>query len=179
MASILQTRYLMDANIFIQAKNLYYRFEFCQRFWDFLAEAHHADIVFSIERIKAELKKGDSDDPILEWMNHSLPTTFFLNDVKDANVMMTYAQIMSWIASNTHYTQQAKNEFARFEVADAFLIAAAKTYGYAIITHEKSQPARKNRVLIPDVAKVFDVETIMIYDFLSCHAEGSFSLKKP
>ncbi len=79
---------------------------------------------------------------------------------------------MDWI-----YTQQAKNEFARFEVADAFLIATAKTYGYAIITHEKSQPARKNRVLIPDVAKVFDVETIMIYDFLSLRAEGNFSLK--
>ncbi|MFI3123258.1 MAG: DUF4411 family protein [Methylococcales bacterium] len=177
MASILHTQYLLDANIFIQAKNLYYRFEFCQSFWDFLAQAHRADIVFSIEKVKVELKKGHADDPIIEWMNHSLPTTFFLDDVNDANVMTTYRQVMRWITLNTHYTQQAKDEFARFEVADAFLIAVAKTYGHTIITHEKSQPEAKKRVLIPDVAKAFDVETIMIYDFLSRHAESGFSLK--
>ena len=84
---------------------------------------------------------------------------------------------MSWIASNTHYTPQAKSEFARSDVADAFLIAVAKTYSYTIVTHEKSQPERKNRVLIPDVARNFSVESIMIYDLLSLHAEGNFSLK--
>ncbi len=26
------TRYLLDSNVFIQAKNLHYRFEFCQAF---------------------------------------------------------------------------------------------------------------------------------------------------
>ncbi|MGH8560116.1 MAG: DUF4411 family protein [Methylococcales bacterium] len=26
------TRYLIDANVFIQAKNFHYRFEFCQAF---------------------------------------------------------------------------------------------------------------------------------------------------
>ncbi len=29
---------LLDANIFIQAKNLHYGFDFCPAFWDWLAE---------------------------------------------------------------------------------------------------------------------------------------------
>ena len=29
------TRYLLDANVFIQAKNLHYGFDFCPAFWDF------------------------------------------------------------------------------------------------------------------------------------------------
>ena len=28
--------YLLDANIFIQAKNLYYNFDICPAFWDWL-----------------------------------------------------------------------------------------------------------------------------------------------
>ena len=27
------TRYLLDANVFIQAKNLHYGFDFCPAFW--------------------------------------------------------------------------------------------------------------------------------------------------
>jgi hypothetical protein len=32
-------------------------------------------------------------------------------------------------------------------------------------------------VLIPDAAREFGIETVMIYDLLSLHAEGNFSLK--
>jgi len=172
-----ETQYLIDSNVFIQAKNLHYRFEFCQGFWDWLIEAHQAEIIFSIQKVKTELKNGRDDDPVKNWMLDTSLNNFFLPDVTDRNVISSYGQIMSWIASNTHYTSQAKSEFARSDVADAFLIAVAKTYGYTIVTHEKSQPDRKNRVLIPDIARKFSVESIMIYDLLSVHAEGNFSLK--
>jgi hypothetical protein len=171
-----KTKYLLDANIFIQAKHLYYRFEFCQGFWDWISQAHQADIVFSTEKVKIELKNGSVGDPVRVWMD-TLSENFFLPDMTDPAVIGSYRQIMIWIASNNHYTQQAKDEFARPNVADAFLIAVAKTYGYTIVTHEKSQPGAKKRVLIPDAAKAFDVECIMIYDLLSLRAEGNFSLK--
>lgn len=84
---------------------------------------------------------------------------------------------MEWNASNNHYTDQAKQEFANATVADAFLIAVAKTYGYTIVTHEKSNPTAKRRVLIPDAAKQFNVTSIMLYDLLSQHAKNNFSLQ--
>ncbi|MDP3010945.1 MAG: DUF4411 family protein [Methylococcales bacterium] len=170
-------RYLIDANIFIQAKNLHYRFEFCQGFWDWLIQAHQAGIIFSIDKVKMELKNGRDDDPVKNWMIDSSLNNFFLPDTRDSSVMSSYGQIMSWLASDTHYTQPAKNEFARFDVADAFLIAVAKTYDYTIVTHEQSRPEAKKRVLIPDAANAFGIRTIMIYDLLSEHAEGNFALK--
>lgn len=35
--------YLLDANIFIQAKNLHYGFDFCPAFWDWLEHENAAD----------------------------------------------------------------------------------------------------------------------------------------
>jgi len=32
--------YLLDANIFIQAKNLHYSFDFCPAFWEWLDRAN-------------------------------------------------------------------------------------------------------------------------------------------
>jgi len=40
--------YLLDANVFIQAKNLYYGFDFCPAFWDWLVEWNTDGKVFSI-----------------------------------------------------------------------------------------------------------------------------------
>jgi hypothetical protein len=37
--------YLLDANVFIQAKNLHYGFDFCPAFWQWLIERHAAGIV--------------------------------------------------------------------------------------------------------------------------------------
>lgn len=34
--------YLLDANVFIQAKNLQYGFDFCPAFWDWLDEQSEA-----------------------------------------------------------------------------------------------------------------------------------------
>lgn len=32
------TKYLIDTNVFIQAKNLHYGFDFCPAFWEWLTE---------------------------------------------------------------------------------------------------------------------------------------------
>jgi hypothetical protein len=47
--------YLLDANVFIQAKNLHYGFDFCPAFWDWLDAANASHSVFSIEKVGDEL----------------------------------------------------------------------------------------------------------------------------
>ena len=42
------TAYLVDANVFIQAKNLHYGFDFCPAFWDWLIEQNRAGKVACI-----------------------------------------------------------------------------------------------------------------------------------
>ncbi len=40
--------YLLDANVFIQAKNLHYGLDFCPAFWDWLIAENANNNVFSI-----------------------------------------------------------------------------------------------------------------------------------
>ena|SRR2546428_28212 len=47
--------YLLDANVFIQAKNLHYGMDFCPAFWDWLIEGNAAKQVFSIEKVGDEI----------------------------------------------------------------------------------------------------------------------------
>ena len=41
--------YLLDADVFIRAKNLHYGFDFCPGFWDWLVDSNERGSVFSIE----------------------------------------------------------------------------------------------------------------------------------
>ena len=52
------TVYLLDTNVFIQAKNLHYGFDFCPAFWDWLVVQNEAGKVASIEKVGDELRAG-------------------------------------------------------------------------------------------------------------------------
>jgi hypothetical protein len=67
--------YLLDANVFIQAKNLYYGLDFCPAFWDWLIAANKAQRVFSIEKIGDEIDAGG--DALSAWAG-KLDPSFFL-----------------------------------------------------------------------------------------------------
>ncbi len=62
--------YLLDANVFIAAKNLRYGLDFCPAFWDWLIREHEAGKVFTIEKVADELQAGD--DERAKWAE-SLP----------------------------------------------------------------------------------------------------------
>jgi len=53
--------YLLDANVFIQAKNLHYGLDFCPAFWDWLIDRNAAGAVFSIEKVGDEIEAGQDD----------------------------------------------------------------------------------------------------------------------
>ena len=51
------TRYLLDTNIFIQARNLHYGFDFCPAFWEWLIARNAAEVVGSIDKVADELRR--------------------------------------------------------------------------------------------------------------------------
>lgn len=57
--------YLLDANVFIQAKNLHYGFDFCPAFWDWTVREHAHGKVYSVSQVGDELLAGD--DELSEW----------------------------------------------------------------------------------------------------------------
>jgi len=67
--------YLLDANLFIQAKNLHYGFDICPGFWDWLIQANAQGKVYSIEKVEDELEAGN--DELAAWAR-ARGETFFL-----------------------------------------------------------------------------------------------------
>ena len=169
-------QYLLDTNVFLQAKFLFYRFDFCQGFWHWLEAAHANKLIFSIKKVKRELQNGDKGDQARKWAE-AMPSSFFLDDISDPEVMSRYGKVITWSTKSAQYHQAAKDEFASAHIADAFLVASAMRHGFKIVSQEKQSPDSKKKIFLPDAAKAMGVKSIQIFDLLSAHAEPTFLMK--
>ena len=68
-------KYLLDANVFIEAHQRYYAFNLCPGFWKSLIWHHKQNRIYSIDRIELELK-GSGDD-LYKWAATQLPSDCF------------------------------------------------------------------------------------------------------
>jgi hypothetical protein len=145
--------YLLDTNVFIQAKNLHYGLDFCPGFWDWLDDAHARGVVFSIERVRDEL----IDDDLGQWAA-SRGETFFLPP--DAVALEGLRQTSQW-ANGAGYEPSAVNTF--LQVADYYLVAHA--HDHAVVTHEvPSNSTRK--IKIPDACIGMGVRCVSPFTML-------------
>ena len=149
--------YLLDANIFIQAKNLHYGMDFCPAFWDWLIKKNAQQKLFSIEKVCDELKA--MEDELSKWAKE-LGAKFFLKP--DETVLKALAEVSLWI-NEKDYTDVAKNIF--LQGADYYLIAQAKAKEYTIVTHERPSDS-KNKIKIPDVCIGFQIKCMTVYEML-------------
>lgn len=121
-------RYLLDANVFIQAKNLHYGLDLCPAFWDWLSAQNAAGNLASIEKVADELHAGE--DELSVWAAER-GEAFFLPP--DDAVLPALRTVSAW-ASNQDYEPAAVATF--LQVADYWLVAHALAYGFVIVTHE-------------------------------------------
>ena len=154
--------YLLDTNILIESKNRT-PFDVFPTFWEKLKAEILAGNVYTSEKVKNEIFRGNEEDELLEWID-SLPETFFID--LDSSIMLEYARVISSVNANPKYLAAAKSEFASADVADAFLIATASAKGMQLVTNETSEPNRQNRVKIPDVATTQNVTYCSLIDML-------------
>lgn len=136
--------YLFDTNIFIESrKNL--PMDVWPTFWTKMVEMINSGNVFSTENVKEEICHGN--DELTDWIRNNAPKNFFLP--VDANIMAKYSDTLSWAQNNPiGFTSAALTGFA--QVADAYLVAAAAATNMTLVTYERSEPFRRNRVKIPD-----------------------------
>ena len=86
--------YLLDANVFIAAKNHHYGFDFCPAFWDWLAVANESGRVFSIESVADEVLW--SGDQLSAWARER-GGNFFLTP--DPSVIPSMSVVTDWAKS--------------------------------------------------------------------------------
>ncbi len=118
--------YLLDADVFIRAKNDHYGFDFCPAFWDWLEHANAAGVVHSVEAVY---------DDLAEWVKDH--RTMFLPITADD--IPAVAAVNRWANDSPHYEVTAKSEFA--SAADSFLVGQA-------LAGRRAIPARKVRMFL-------------------------------
>ncbi|MBN1917508.1 MAG: DUF4411 family protein [Verrucomicrobia bacterium] len=149
--------YLLDADVFIRAKNLHYGLDFCPAFWEWLTRQNEAGGVFSIEKVGDEIQAVD--DELSVWAA-ALNKGFFLRP--DASVFPALATVSEW-ASGQHYDQAAVSSF--LQVADYYLVAHALAGKHTVVTHEiPSASARK--IKIPDACIGLRIKCMTPYEML-------------
>jgi Domain of unknown function (DUF4411) len=148
--------YLLDSNVFIQAKNLHYGFDFCPAFWDWIDVRQEAGDVHSIEKVADELRAGA--DELAEWAAARSPLFLGLDDA----VVPSLGIVSRW-ASNGAYEPAAVNTF--LQVADYYLVAHAHAHGLTAVTHEIPSDSTR-RIKIPDACIGLGVRCMSPYEML-------------
>lgn len=146
--------FIVDADVFISAKNTYYAFDICPGFWESLIHFHREGHVYSIDRVRGELLAGRKDEDLVLWAKNNLPAEFFVDTDSD-EVTDAYSDVMLWVQRNSQYLDRAKAKFAT--EADGWLVAYGIVHDVVVVTNEQPRPEARNRVLLPDVCVQFGV----------------------
>jgi uncharacterized protein DUF4411 len=149
--------YLLDANVFIQAKNLHYGLDFCPAFWEWLIASNGAGRVFSIEKVGDEIAAGA--DELSVWAAQR-GEGFFLRP--DAKMLPVLGTVSAW-ASGQNYEPAAVNTF--LQVADYYLVAHALAHGHTVVTHEIAAATTK-RIKIPNACIGLNIRVMTPYEML-------------
>jgi Domain of unknown function (DUF4411) len=112
--------FLLDANVFIEAKNLHYGLDFCPAFWEWLIQSNKAKQVYSIEKVGDEIEAGG--DELSTWAKDR-GASFFLKP--DAAVSKAFVEVSDWV-TRQNFDLAAVNTF--LQVADFYLVAHALAY---------------------------------------------------
>lgn len=158
--------YLLDANVFIQAKNLHYGLDFCPAFWEWLIASNASGLVSSIEKVGDEIEAGA--DELADWVSRRGPG-FFLKP--ESEILPAFGRVSAW-ASSQAFEPAAVSTF--LQVADYYLVAHALAHGYTIVTHEIVSTSTK-KVKIPNACIGLGIKCVTPFEMLR-HERARFVL---
>ena len=149
--------YLLDTNVFIQAKNLHYGLDFCPAFWEWLVANNAAKRLFSIEKVGDEIEAGA--DELAAWAAQQGPALFLQ---PDAAILPALGAVSTW-ATGQGYAPAAINTF--LQVADYYLVAYALAHGHTVVTHEVAA-ASIRKIKIPNVCIGLNIRFVTPFEML-------------
>jgi len=148
--------YLLDSDVFIQAKNLHYRFKVCPGFWEWLDDANSKNIIMSIKEVRKELL--EYKDLLSLWVKAR--KKMFV-ETEDDKTFDSCKSLAAWV--NENYNQAAQAKF--LADADFVLVAYAHAYNHTVVTHEI--PGYGFDVKIPNACKWMEVPVISPFQMLT------------
>lgn len=142
--------YLLDANVFLEARKTHYGMDFCPAFWRWLTVSQADGQVFSVTQVRDEL----TDDVIVPWVAAQSPG-FFLS--ADDTVALAIHAVTQWV-NRQPLLDPVIHEF--MDSADMYLVVHGLAHGHTVVTLEKSAKGSKKRIKIPDVCAALGVRCI-------------------
>jgi hypothetical protein len=160
---------LLDSNVFIQAKNLYYAFDICPGFWEWLDSVTGGPDVGTITKVRDEISGGR--DQLAVWMTARGGRPWVL-DISDAQTQRAFIAVAAHVQAG-RWKPAAKAQFLRG--ADPWLVAKASVSGGTVVTLEEPAPSSLKKVPLPEICDAFGVSTLRTFDFLRANG-ASFRL---
>lgn len=160
--------FLIDANALIAPYRLYYAFDIAPSFWEKLANEFNSGRIVLLDKVRDELLKGEDD--LTDWIKKN-EEIISVCDYKTESVIANYQSVLQYIQTSGLYKESALAAWAPANIADPWMIAAAKAYGYTIVTLEvpsgglSTKTPNKN-AKIPDVAKALGVKTSSLFEMM-------------
>lgn len=154
-------KYLLDANVFIEANKRYYSLEVCPAFWDWILLQAEKKIVVSIEKVYEELKK--KEDALSKWAKEHKEIVFKEFDWPPSSATRVTDEIQSLEMGDAK-----TNEF--LNGADYYLVVyAASIVDCTVVTEEKLSSEKRRpekKIQIPDVCKSLNIEWTSTFKML-------------
>ena len=151
--------YLLDANTYIQAKNLHYQMSFCPAYWNWLDLQFRAGTLGSITSVYDEL--ANEKDELADWIKARKEQFYPISSQEIQNKMAEVAQhVVDLPNKNT-------GSVAEFLAgADPWLIAKASLDGDIIVTHEVTVDDQSKKIKIPNISNDFGVQCVNTFNLL-------------
>ena len=151
---------LLDANVFIQAKNSYYSFDLVPAFWTWLHDQATVGSLASIDLVYKELKGGS--DELADWVRDRRQAIFHVGSSSSV-VAGHISSLYTW-AQREGYKEHTIREF--MDSADPFLVGAAASLGATVVTQETPAGNSRKKVKIPDACDFLGVLWEQTFDMM-------------
>lgn len=152
------SRFCLDANVLIQAKNGPYGFDIVPRFWTWLDEMSADGTIYSSVMVFNEIAKGS--DELSLWARERRRSGFFTDPTEE--VQRCLAEIADSVISK-YEPQQAEPFLAG---ADPWVIAQCRIDSATVVTQEARAGINSKRVKIPNICDAFDVRHVDTYGMM-------------
>lgn len=150
--------YLVDSDVFIQAKNMHYAFDVFPGFWDWLLDANVNGALASVAAVGVELRGGGDD--LAQWAR-ARDDAFFIPP--DDQAVASLRAVSEWANNCGLYNQGAIADF--LGKADYYLVAHAHAHVHTVVTHEVAA-STSNKIKIPNACAGMHVDCITPFEML-------------
>lgn len=151
--------YLLDSNVFIEAKNRYYAFDIAPVFWSWLDELFSGDARI-ITNVRDEILDGS--DELADWMKVRKDEAWIL-DVDDEKTQLAFTDLANEVSS-ANYKASAINDF--LSRADPWIVAKAQVEQATIVTHEQLDLGARRKIPLPNPCQSRAITCLNTFDFL-------------